>query len=156
MNIDSFNRWFTVIANIGVLAGIVFLAVEVSQNTNMMRSQTRDAVAEKQVDYFFTIGSNLETPSIWGKATSGYFGSETVLSPDERTAFFYLFQGVLRIWENEYYQFQSGLFEEPEFIPRTIAWRRFLDANKGGREVWERVQDAYSPEFVELINGLIE
>ena len=33
MKLDSANRWLTLTANIGVLAGIIFLAYELQQNT---------------------------------------------------------------------------------------------------------------------------
>jgi len=36
---DKLNRWLTLIANLGVVAGIVFLAVEIRQNTNAVAAQ---------------------------------------------------------------------------------------------------------------------
>lgn len=140
------------LANLSVLAGIIFLAVEISQNTNMMRSQTRDAVAEKQVDYFFTLGSSLETAELFSKAANEY----SELTDAENIAFFYLNQGIFRIWENEFYQFQSGLFEESEFEPRLTAWKAGIETNEGTRIIWEGTQQSYSPEFVELVNSLIQ
>jgi len=151
MKPSSLNEWLTLIANVGVIAGIIFLAAEISQNTNMIRSQTRDAVAEKQADYFFTIGANVETAGLLNRASNGTSDFE----PEERTAFFYLTQGIFRVWENEFYQFQSGLFEEAEFAPRLNAWQRSLLNNTGRKQVWESVRDAYSPEFVELLDGLV-
>jgi hypothetical protein len=32
MDLDRLNRWLNLLANIGVVAGIVFLAIEVGQN----------------------------------------------------------------------------------------------------------------------------
>jgi hypothetical protein len=40
MSMEALNRWFTLLANIGVLAGILFLALEISQNTSMMRADS--------------------------------------------------------------------------------------------------------------------
>ena len=42
----------TILANLGVIAGIFFLAVEVQQNTGMMEAQTRDSVTSKQIEYY--------------------------------------------------------------------------------------------------------
>ena len=39
MNVDKFNSWLTLLANVGVLAGIVFLALEIKQNTQMLERQ---------------------------------------------------------------------------------------------------------------------
>ena len=48
----SLDRWLTWLANIGVIAGIVFLAIEIRQNTDMVVAQTRDNIADKQLSLF--------------------------------------------------------------------------------------------------------
>lgn len=40
MNLDSVNKWLTLTANVGVLAGIVFLAVEINQNTRAVEIES--------------------------------------------------------------------------------------------------------------------
>jgi hypothetical protein len=39
------NQGVNTLANLGVIAGIVFLALEINQNSEMMRAQTRNEVA---------------------------------------------------------------------------------------------------------------
>lgn len=41
MDADALNQWLTLVANIGVLAGIIFLAVEVRQNSRNLAAQVR-------------------------------------------------------------------------------------------------------------------
>ncbi len=41
MTADSINRWLTLGANVGVLAGIAFLAVELQQNNELLAAQTQ-------------------------------------------------------------------------------------------------------------------
>ena len=41
MEIDKLNRWLMLAANIGVIAGILFLAVELQQNNELMAAQDR-------------------------------------------------------------------------------------------------------------------
>ena len=43
---ERLNQWMTLIANIGVLAGIVFLAYEIRVNTDAVRSSTYAAYVE--------------------------------------------------------------------------------------------------------------
>ena len=38
------NEWLTLIANIAVVCGIVFLAVEIRQNNELRRSESRQAL----------------------------------------------------------------------------------------------------------------
>ena len=42
MRSEKVNRWLTLGANVGVLIGILLLVVELSQNREMIRAQTRN------------------------------------------------------------------------------------------------------------------
>ncbi len=46
MSLDKVNRWLTLLANVGVLAGIVFLALEMRHNSNAINAQTHDSIAD--------------------------------------------------------------------------------------------------------------
>ena len=41
MNVDSLNRWLSLAANIGVICGIIFLAVEIGQNRESLDQANR-------------------------------------------------------------------------------------------------------------------
>ena len=43
---DDLNRWLTLLANVGVIVGIVFLAVEVRQNTASLEMNRQIALAD--------------------------------------------------------------------------------------------------------------
>ena len=52
MNVEKWRRWLTLAANVGVLAGIIFLAVEIRQNTLAVQATAiRDAtiLARQQI-----------------------------------------------------------------------------------------------------------
>ena len=52
MKLSTINESISIIANIGVIASIVFLGLEMRQNTSMIKSQTRDAMTEKQMQFY--------------------------------------------------------------------------------------------------------
>jgi hypothetical protein len=41
MNLDNLNKWLTLLANLGVMAGVIFLAIEVRQNQGMLEETNR-------------------------------------------------------------------------------------------------------------------
>jgi hypothetical protein len=45
----NFEKWVNIATSMSVLLGILFLGLEIRQNTEMMRSQARDAITEKQM-----------------------------------------------------------------------------------------------------------
>ena len=52
MKISAINESVSLIANIGVIASIVFLGLEMQQNTAMMQSQTRNSIVENQLGLY--------------------------------------------------------------------------------------------------------
>jgi len=150
MTLSKLNESLTLLANIGVIAGIVFLAVEVQQNTSMMQAQTRDAMTEKLVDWYAAISSSEFTVQSFWNSRAGTPGSEL-----EQRAFLFMALGNIRIWENEWYQFQNGLFDETEFEARIKQWPSVINA-PGYRRAWEATKETHSPDFVEYIDSLLE
>ena len=59
-NKEELDRWLAALANVGMIAGIVFLAVEIRQNTEMVQSQTRDSITEKQIALFGWFATSTE------------------------------------------------------------------------------------------------
>lgn len=152
MTMDKLNQWLTLIANAGVVSGIVFLAIEIQQNTEMIRSQTRDSITEKQIAVFEWWATDTENNRIREQ------GDQLELDFDspEGHQYAWMIAGNLRLWENEWYQYQRGLFEPEEFEPRINIWRRIVNT-PGIIYIWEEGQrDAFSPEFSALIDSLIE
>ncbi|NKB32421.1 MAG: hypothetical protein GKR91_04920 [Pseudomonadales bacterium] len=153
MDISKLNEWFTLTANLGVIAGIIFLGFEIQQNTEMMQAQTRDSMSEKQMDWFMGIATNLDTAEIHNT-----FQREGLNNPErepfEEMAFIFTIFAGLRMWENEWYQYQKGLYEEEEFLARSRAWPGAL-RQTGYSQVWEDVRLQYAPEFGEYLDAIL-
>ena len=52
MNMSKANELLSLTANVGVIASIIFLGVEMQQNTDMMKSQTRNSIVENQLTFY--------------------------------------------------------------------------------------------------------
>lgn len=152
MNLSKTNEWLSLIANIGVLVGIVFLVLELNQNTAMMQSQTRQAMTENTIDWLLAVGGNRETASA--------YRSQMILSsadePDvvEAQMMFFVVQANFRIWENEYYQYQKGLFENEEFAAKRTTWATPLRFDLY-KDFWNRNKGNFSSGFQREIDGIL-
>jgi hypothetical protein len=60
----------------------------------------------------------------------------------------------LRVSENELYQYEQGLFEENEFLPRTTVWQGAMNT-LGFRQAWESVRNTYSVSFQDKIEEVL-
>ena len=148
MKMEGLNTWLTLIANVGVLAGIVFLAVELQQNTSMMRAQTRDSITEKTLIATAPWSNSSYAADIMWRGSNGEIASSS--GPDWVT-YQALVSNIFRINENEFYQHEQGLFDEAEFQGRLNIMARNM-ARVGFRTVWQRHRDDYSEKFREQMD----
>ena len=144
------NQWLTLLANIGVLLGIGFLAIEIRQNTDMMRAQIRDSMSEKQMLTSEWMGTNEYAVDIYIRGTSGLLEPGT----KEYASFSFLLAGMWREWENSLYQYERGLYESSEFEPRIGRWRYNMRP-AAVRELWKLTNGTYAPSFREKLDEIV-
>jgi hypothetical protein len=157
MQLSKLNEWLTLLANVGVLVGIIFLALEMRQNTDMTRAQTRDAMTEKQLDFYSVVLENPEIAEVWTLMRNDPSQIEPFTVEEANYTFFTLFQ--MRMWENELYQYRQGLFEENEFQSRLDLWRNNMLGSGGRgqkrREIWESQKYSFSEDFRTFIDRIV-
>ena len=152
MNLDKFNKWLTLLTNLGVLAGIIFLGMELQQNSRMMQAQTRDALTGRLSDFFMDVGSNEYASDVFFRGRRGEF--ERGIDP-EWDPFMFLVLSNLQLWENEWYQYQAGLFGEDEFKARSVTWGSLM-RRRGYRQIWESTNAGYVQGFRDYIDSMLD
>ena len=60
MDLEKFNKWMTLIANLGVVIGIIFLIIEIQQNTAVTRSAAEMEFTNMGVDTFMRVAESPE------------------------------------------------------------------------------------------------
>jgi len=92
----DFDRTISLLANVGVIAGIVFLGFELRQNTNAIRGATVQAIADQSYDSSMRVAENAELRAAIRA------GREGTLTQDQEMQLnvFYLF-GVSASWTDE-------------------------------------------------------
>ena len=142
MKAKRVNRWLTLVANFGVLIGIILLLVELNQNSTMMRAQTRNEVSQGIVDLLSLSANNEQLASLMRRADSG-----EELTPDEYLQFQHRSFALFRYLENLHYQYRQGLFGEAEFATQREAWKIYLNSSEAAVAVWCLYKPTVSIEF---------
>ncbi len=150
MKISVINESVSLIANIGVIGSILFLGLEMQQNTEMMKSQTRNSIVEHQLFLYGQPLQNTEIFDIRQKLNSNLDVMET-----ETNQFHFYVLSQLRMWENEFYQYQMGLFDAEEFDARRIAWGRVMSFD-ASVERWKIAEETLDPDFRVYLNAIID
>ncbi len=147
MELSQLNEWLTLAANLGVLVGIVFLIVEIKQNTALHKSDSRKALLSNDQTALLVA---LDHHDIFQKMSQ----PEKLSQADQyRLSFIYAID--IRNREFEYFQFQSGSLDEN-------TWKSYRDlilmnhATERGRIWWEKVgREIVNPKFGEMVDQML-
>ena len=150
MRADSVNRWLTLGANFGVLIGIILLLVELDQNRDMMRAQTRSEIARGLVDLLSVPAGNIQLADSIARANRG-----EELTPAEVQMLYAFNESVFRYWENSHYQYRQGLYDEVEFSKHLDVMADVIMNNRSALEFWCERRAFFSTPFVSEIDQLL-
>ena len=133
-----------ILANIGVITGIVFLAIEINQNNDLLRADARRDQLEARA---ITLRLMLDSPELMNVAYKDDAGEQ--LTPREEFAARIMeFQRLLN-WEWQYGEYAAGSLREDELPMET--WRSVARNVPRLREVWRDSTSTRDPEFVDFI-----
>ena len=144
------EKWVNIGSSVGVMPGIIFLGLEIRQNTEMMRSQARDSITEKQMMFSEWVATEPEMAVAISVAGDGL----NKMRPEQRVMYTYFLAGVWREWENSYYQFQRGLFDAEEFEPRMKRWKSQM-GEPAAHAFWSTTRTWYAPGFREVVDEFV-
>ena len=143
MDSDRLNRWLTLIANTGVLVGIVFLAVELRQNNENLAAQQRAIHFTTVADSWTRVAENPQLAELIAKD----FGGE-VLSTAETVQ-------LQAFWTRIHHQLQWAYEELPDDqFQRGLKFNRNdYSASPVYRVAWKSRRDFYNPDFVQYMEA---
>ena len=150
MSAERWNMWLSLGANLGVLVGIGFLAFEINQNTDMMRTQINQSRAELAMSEAQSIYDSDHLPALLTKVRRG----ET-LSDVERERYSHFFRALNRNWDNQLRQFREGYLENN--IPRSLHNGVLVEivGVAIGKEYWDRTKTNYSDEYIAFVESIL-
>jgi hypothetical protein len=144
---DRVNSWLSLIASVGILAGLVLVAIELNQNTDQLRLQlvfqTTQKIFENNRDL---LGDN-PTPTI----------AKSHTNPEDLTYEEFLIAGshvlnLLNEWEDRFFVHEAGLISDQE-------WKRHIDenidwtlGNRFAQGFWQASKSAFEPEFARYVD----
>ena len=144
MNMDAVNRWLALLANFGVLAGVVFLAFELRQNNELLIQESRYNMVQNQKDWSQFLTSDEEIFKLI------VVDSEVELTDAEKARRYSILLGNLQTWQWEWEQSRSGLLGTTD-VP--VEAFRVLWVNFEIEENWPQLKPTFKPEFVRFIEN---
>lgn len=130
------------LANLAVLIGIMFLAIEINQSTEATRASSRDAAVDQALSFF---EQRLDTEVIARAEFKLLSGDELDDFERYQLASFQYFN--FRTFENIFIHYENGLFSQSEWIKYRDILVEVLESNEIAMELWISTPSHWSPSF---------
>ncbi len=135
------GQTITILANVGVIGGILLLAYELRQNNLYLQEQARFNLFQNRVDANVLFAENAELARLW----NWHEGDDPLMDLDRARLEDLLHTVILR-WQYDYQTLQLGIVGAENFPEEAI--RYSWNARPYFDEVWRQRKTGYSPDFV--------
>jgi hypothetical protein len=149
VNLDSVNRWLALAANVGVLAGIIFLAYELKQNTVATELEAASNFQGSFTELEMLIAGSPEFAEL---LTKGIAGASTTEVEQLRLNAFYT--NVLRQWQFIHFQYLSGAIDEEVWGGERAYLVELMGLDAGLRNHWQSNKRRYTGRFNEMVGSV--
>jgi hypothetical protein len=139
-----------ILANIGVLAGIVFLALEVGQNTDAIRVSTVQSLQQSVSDSVGYATATVDHAALFMRGINDFES----LSPDEQAWLGLIVRQIFLSLDSHYWAYRNGAMPADLWNREMGLMRLWLDT-PAGRNVW--AGGGFSEPFTTFVdNELLE
>jgi hypothetical protein len=141
----------SILANVGVIAGIAFLAFEIRQNTLATQMQTAQSYTNEMnaADYFY-----LDHPELMEITTKAIDGK--TLSRDEAGRIRIYFRNLFRVWQSAFYQYQNASLDDRFLVQMRDMITLILNVDPNGQSYWLDNRDSMDPAFKEFVESIVD
>ena len=147
MNLDRLNQWLLLAANLGVLVGIIFISIEIRQNTLAIRGTAIQSASALSREQMFVIMQDSELSQI---AVEGLASGPSGLSRVDSFRASYMVRTFWVGMQANFRQWVLGVLPDEEwaYYRRTMC---SIYGAPGGYFFWQSDRDLFIPEFVEIV-----
>jgi len=148
VNFDKANHWLVLIANIAVVAGIVFLAVELRQNTKQLELQSYQSWVAANADLNIAISN----PQLSAIVSQGHPNSANLTS-ETSTAYAMFHMSMLQMAQSTHYLYLEGSLNK-ELWESEMGRAAGILSIPGVRQWWDAGgKTQLTPSFVEFLES---
>ena len=149
MDADRLNRWLTLVANLAVVAGIIFLGLELRQNNELLQFEVESIYFENRV---WGLERSIENPEFGVLVFKARNGAEL----DEFEA--YQVRGYYRrVFLGLNWEFSQGKAGRLDIRNYRKRWGEIIRENRYATAEWEwATENILTADFVLYMNGEIQ
>jgi len=145
MNWEAISAVSEIVGAVAVVISLIYVAAQIRQNTKMMRATAKQGLTEASQNLIYTA---IDKSEEWVKLTTG----DDASTREEDARMSLLVRAMLRGFESQCYQYESGLLEDDE-------WRALQAAIKdlcslpGFNKYWQQLKPHMSEKLKKVVDG---
>ena len=149
MDIDKTTRWLTLVANFAVIAGILFLGVELRQNNIQLQLQSYQSWVAANLE----INTAITNPELAAIVSRGHEDSSN-LSNESYIAYAMFHMSMLQMAQSTHYLYLQGSLDE-ELWQSEMDRAALIISMTGVRQWWDAGgKTQHSPSFVNYLESI--
>jgi hypothetical protein len=147
MSLEQYAYLAEIIGVVVVTVTLIYLAVQVRQGADLLRSESRQAqVANDQEGVYKFV----EHPEL-----GRLFHQEETPTAEEKVKLQFWLIGQMRAREHEWLQYRSGALDEETWISyRGVIY--FLLGTERARELWALCSQYFNPDYTRMVAGMMD
>ena len=132
------------ITNISLIGSLIFVGIQIKQNTTIAKSQIMAMEAEISQNYYLSI---IDAEILTKAYTKMYENKE--LNPNEIRQLNWHSYANFSSSNYKYWQYQNGMIDESEWMrkKKSIKWQ--FEVNQAYREAWSNMKFNFDTDFIE-------
>jgi hypothetical protein len=144
---NPLSNWLQIAGNIGIIGGLILVALQMNQNSDLLATQLIYMESERQLN-LETAMMGEDPADVWAKSMDG---SSELTSREQRILDAYLYIQIEQ-WRAVYQISESGLIED-EWKDRIDMDIEYVLNNPHGREYWQAIKARMPAELATYIDG---
>lgn len=148
MNWEAVSAISDLIAAIAVVATLIYLAIQVRQNTSALKSAATQSAHDQLATLYDLMAGNSELGDIFSRALE----NPDALSDGETARFNALMMSVHFRLQNTFFQARANIYDK-EFLESWLKVYRSISGKPGLKRYWEQRRFMFSSDFAGFLES---
>ena len=151
MSISDLGSLGEFVSSVAVLVTLVYLAIQIRQNTHATRATSHHAITEALNELNFTLATNDSAANIWQSGMK----DRAALDDIQRDQFDALLRAYMHVCDTMYYQALVGA-GDPGLWKAEERYLGVVLTTKGGNQWWKENYSSISADFRRAVDEIIQ
>jgi hypothetical protein len=151
LNWEALGAVAELLGALGVIASLIYLAVQIRQNTTAVRSSTYQALTDSSMNFSALVAGDPSLTLLFDLGMSDFLA----LDHEEQVRFGFLMQSYVRMLENSFHQHRDGMLDEERWV-RPSRTLKNAATQPGFVQWWQSSRTPFSPAFEAYVREEIE